>query len=566
MTGHWLAWFPRLALLVFLTPVVVGLLGTGLPAFGWFPALGERHFSLDPWRDLLAYPGFGTALRHSLITGLGSSLMALVLTFCILAAFYPSRGFQKLERWLAPILSVPHAAFAIGLGFLIAPSGWLFRLSESLTGWPLRPLNWLTFQDPWGISLTLTLTLKETPFLLFMALASLPSLRVRQTLWLGASLGYGRTRIWLLLIAPALFKRLTLPLFAVIAYGLSVVDVALLAGPTAPPTLAVLVHRLFNAPDVLLRLPGAAGASLLLLVTLASLGMVTLLARVSRCALPWLLNGRRYPESPWLTLSGWLSLGLGLFAYLGATATLLLWSLTGQWRFPAAWPVSWSLDSWDRALGRMGEAVWLTFSTGMTSAVIAVILVIGALENEVRLGHKPGLRSQRLLWLLYVPLLVPQLAFLFGVQVSLIWLGLDGRWWVLVWSHLVFVLPYCFLTLSSPYRAFDARYTWVGLSLSQSPLRTWWRVKMALLWRPIGYTLATGFAVSVAQYLPTLFVGGGRFATITTEAVSLASGSDRRITAVYALMQQALPLLVFLLALALPAWRYRHRQELLHHG
>jgi putative thiamine transport system permease protein len=88
------------------------------------------------------------------------------------------------------------------------------------------------------------------------------------------------------------------------------------------------------------------------------------------------------------------------------------------------------------------------------------------------------------------------------------------------------------------------------------------RIKLGQLWRPIGYTLATGFAVSVAQYLPTLFVGGGRFATVTTEAVSIASGSDRRSMAVYALVQQALPLAGFALALSLAAWRYRHHRTL----
>ena len=175
---------------------------------------------------------------------------------------------------------------------------------------------------------------------------------------------------------------------------------------------------------------------------------------------------------------------------------------------------------------------------------------------------KPGFTAQRLLWVVYLPLLVPQIAFLFGFQVSLAWLELGGRWWVLVWSHLVFVLPYTFLTLSGPYRAYDDRYTWVGLSLSGHRLATFWRIKLGQLWRPLGYTLATGFAVSVAQYLPTLFIGGGRFATITTEAVSLASGSNRRSMAVYALVQQLLPLIGFALALSLAAWRYRHHRAL----
>ena len=39
-------------------------------------------------------------------------------------------------------------------------------------------------------------------------------------------------------------------------------------------------------------------------------------------------------------------------------------------------------------------------------------------------------------------------------------------------------------------------------------------------------TMAVGFAVSVAQFLPTLFAGGGRLATLATETLSLAGGGD----------------------------------------
>ncbi|PTY39043.1 hypothetical protein BGP77_09855 [Saccharospirillum sp. MSK14-1] len=558
-----LSWVPTLILAVFLIPVSLGLAGTWLPAFGWFPALDQTHFSLQPWRELLDYPGFIRATQLTLITGLGSAVLAVVATLILLMAFYPSSLFRRLERWLAPVLSVPHAAFAIGLGFLITPSGWLMRLFASLTGVPVYPPNWLTFQDPWGISLILVLTLKETPFLVFMALASLPSLKVSQTLWLGRSLGYGRTKIWLTLLWPQLYPRLRLPFFAVAAYNLSVVDLALIAGPTTPPTLAVLVNRLFNDPDLLLRLPGAAGATALLLLTVAVLFSLRLSEPLVRY---WqqraVLNGRRWRQALGLHPLASSVLGLGVVAYGGALVVLVLWSLAGPWRFPDALPqFDWS--HWQNAPRQFGSALWLTFSTGLCAALIALILVIAALENEVRLNYqRRDFNAQRLLWLLYLPLLVPQIAFLFGFQVSLIWLNLDRHWWVLVWSHLVFVLPYTFLTLSGPYRAFDDRYSWLAQSLSGSRWQAWWRIKLGMLWRPIGYSLATGFAVSVAQYLPTLFIGGGRFATLTTEAVSLASGSDRRAAAVSALAQQGLPLLGFALAALVVSWRYRRHRDL----
>ncbi|MDE0780487.1 MAG: hypothetical protein OSB67_06995, partial [Alphaproteobacteria bacterium] len=52
-----LRWAPRLTLLLLLGPVVAGLIGTFLPAFGYFPALGGLALSLDPWRALFEAPG-----------------------------------------------------------------------------------------------------------------------------------------------------------------------------------------------------------------------------------------------------------------------------------------------------------------------------------------------------------------------------------------------------------------------------------------------------------------------------------------------------------------------------
>jgi putative thiamine transport system permease protein len=75
-----------------------------------------------------------------------------------------------------------------------------------------------------------------------------------------------------------------------------------------------------------------------------------------------------------------------------------------------------------------------------------------------------------------------------------------------------------------------------------------WQVKWPLLRAALAASLALGFAVSVAQYLPTLYVGAGRFNTVTTEAVTLAAGGQRSLTAAYAWLQWLLPVLMFALA------------------
>ena len=132
----------------------------------------------------------------------------------------------------------------------------------------------------------------------------------------------------------------------------------------------------------------------------------------------------------------------------------------------------------------------------------------------------------------------------------------------MIWSHLLFVLPYVFLALAEPFRALDERYVRSALCLGARPGRVFWTVKLPMLLRPLLFALAVGFAVSVAQYLPTLFAGAGRFVTLTTEAVSLSAGGDRRVIAVYAFLQALLPLVAFSLALLIPAWLFRHRRDM----
>ena len=80
-------------------------------------------------------------------------------------------------------------------------------------------------------------------------------------------------------------------------------------------------------------------------------------------------------------------------------------------------------------------------------------------------------------------------------------------------------------------------------------------MRLPLLRRPMLVALAVGFSVSVAQYLPTVFVGAGRFPTLTTEALALALAGDRRLAAVAALLLAVLPLLALAAALAVPSPR-----------
>jgi putative thiamine transport system permease protein len=386
--------------------------------------------------------------------------------------------------------------------------------------------------------------------------------RADERLAVARSLGYGPVVAWLKAVLPAVYRQIRLPVYAVLAFSLSVVDMALILAPLSPPPLAVQVLRWFNDPDLSMRFVAAAGAVLQLLIVVAAIALwrlaEALLAWLGRA---WIARGDRGGHG---RIARAVSAALlQILVALAAAGLLLLalWSVTRRWRYPDAWPSTLSLETWVRQAPEIASITGTTLITGLIAAAIALALVLGCLENEQRRGLT---LSSRALWLLYAPLLVPQVAFLFGTQVLAIQTGIDATWIALVWSHLLFVLPYVFLTLADPYRALDERYARTALCLGARPNRVFWQVKLPMLLRPVLFALAVGFAVSVTQYLPTLFAGGGRFVTLTTEAVSLSAGGDRRVMGVYAFLQALLPLLAFAAALALPRpLALRHRRQAL---
>ena len=551
---------PALTLLVFLGPVAAGLVGAWLPSIGILPALGGVEFSLEPWRLLFAEPGLGGAVRLTLATGFAATAASLAIVLAFLATCHGTRAVVAVRRLLAPLLSVPHVAVAIGLAFLVSPSGWAARAASPwLTGWD-RPPDIATAPDPYGIALVCGLLLKEVPFLLLMTLAALGQTPSDRTLAVARSLGYGKATAWFKTVLPLVWPQIRLPVYAVLAYSLSVVDMALVLAPGTPPPLAPLVLRWFNDPDLARQFTAAAGASLQFVIVAASIaalfGFERLVAAAGR---RWIAGGGRGRGEHGGRRVATAAMAAVFAAGFAGLAGMAIWSLARRWRYPDFLPSDWTAGNWARQADALVWPAGVTVSVALAASAVAVALVLGCLENEQRNGVSP---TGRVLWLLYLPLLAPQIAFLFGVKVLLLMVGLDGAWLTLVWTHLLFVLPYVFLALTGPWRRLDERFARAARSLGAGANAVFWRVKLPIMLRPVLFAAAVGFAVSVGEYLPTVFAGGGRYATLTTEAVALSSGGDRRVIGVYAFLQAALPLLGFLAAVWIPAWVYRHRRNM----
>ncbi|MDP5224120.1 thiamine ABC transporter permease, partial [Enterobacter hormaechei] len=215
---------------------------------------------------------------------------------------------------------------------------------------------------------------------------------------------------------------------------------------------------------------------------------------------------------------------------------------------------------------------------GVLCALVLLMLArrddIGPVSDSLSLGLLSSLTALAILmlWLewgpqrgavwVWLPLALPALPLVSGQYAVALWLGIDGQYAAVLWSHMLWVLPWMLLVLQPAWRRLDPRLILTARTLGWRQAKIFWFVKCPLMIRPALLAFATGFSVSMAQYMPTLWLGAGRFTTLTTEAVALSSGGSIPILASRALGLLLLTSSLFALAALLSRLVGRHRQGL----
>ncbi|MDA9578818.1 ABC transporter permease [Gammaproteobacteria bacterium] len=560
----------RFLFFVLAVPLLLGSALALAPAFTQTSLVvnstGQMGQLLPPaFLTLLSTPGIATSAITSLVSGLLTPAISLAIVFLFLAATQGNSIGNAIAKLSAPVLAIPHAAAAFALALLLAPSGVASRVIASLLGWDLPP-DYLFINDPNGLALILGLVLKEAPFLLLISLAALPSLGAPRRVALARTLGYKPTTAWLLTVAPVLYPLVRLPLFAVIVFASSAVDVALILGPSLPPTLSVRLLEWFVAPEIESRQLASAAALLQLVVSLSALGIWLLFERVVARAFAPLaargasrLSARRVTYDTALTALGNALLPLSLAFILIGIGALMLTSVGTEWRYPALVPSVWSTQQWTSALSEWRAPLFNATMIALLSVTAALALSLFMLEAQAR----SSVSTARIATFLYLPLLVPQVVFISGIAILAERALLPPSLTLVAAGHFLFVLPYVYLTLQGGYARFDTRWLMLARTLGASNTVCFWRIRLPLLSTQLVTAVMLGLAISLSLYLPTQILGAGRIPTLTTEAIALVSSGNRSTIGTWALLQSALPTLCFMLALVLPRLIWSRRKGML---
>ena len=569
-------------LLLLCIPVLAGLVGVIFPALGYFPAIGANAFSTQVFATLFGLPDIWQMMWLSLFTGIGSTLLAVIAAFCILATFYQSSLLGKIQGVLSPFLVFPHAAAAISLVFVVSPSGIFAAVTTRLNAYfshafttpfvneisemalPAANDGTLLY-DSLGLSILIALSLKELPFILLMTLSVMSQPLVKKKLTgyvkVGTALGYSPTASFFKLVLPTIFSQIKLPLLAVLVFATSNVEIPLILGPNNPSTLAVAIMHWFNHIDLSMRLLASSAAVVQVAVSAVAVllffGIERLVTYTGKRSLS---GGNRYFADAVLRTCGFVIMAFYIILICTGVYTVVVYSFAKQWHFPLLLPEGLTLLHWNTATSALTTPLINTLLLGALVSTTSLVLVLFTLESE-QLKPARAVASNAFSVSLFLPLLVPGVAFLYG----LVWFQQlvfqNAVWFHTYVAHMVYVVPYVFLSMAVAYRKFDNRYAMVAQSLGKTPWQVFYHVKLPSLFSAIMVAWALGLAISFSQYLPTLLASGGTLPTVTTEAVASVSGSSTRLTAVYVIIQAVMPLIGFMIAWYMPAVATRRRSR-----
>ena len=529
--------------ILIIIPIIFGFIGFFLPSFGYFPILGKSEFNLNYFYISFNIAGISKSIIMSLFTGLGSTLLALFFSQVILLYFFKTRAYNYIKIIISPLIALPHITMAIGLIFLFSPSGLFFRLfSPWLTGFD-RPPNFFIIPDEYGFFLILGLILKEIPFFILVSLSAIQQFSARQIFDLGKSLQNSNFSSWCILIFPLIYKKIRLVIFIVIAFTASVVDMSLILAPSTPSTLAIRILQIYQSSDIDSFFIASNLALIQLLIIIILLLSWMILERIVEHKLFFIffmkiLSFKIFFLKNLIFASGAILFSLSVLGIFSS----LLWGFSKNWYFPSFFPNSIDIDTFINFYNENKFIVFISIFISVVVSFLSSLLTI----IWVELMDILKMKKLYLEWIIFIPLFIPQISFLIGLQSFIILFNFDSFLIPLIIIQLFYVIPYSFIILAPSLREIKKDIIRVAASLGKNRFHRLVQIKLPIIMSSFLTSFAIGMLVSFSLYIPVYFIGAGRVTTLTVEALNLALSGSRQDLGVATFFQIIIPILILI--------------------
>ena len=213
---------------------------------------------------------------------------------------------------------------------------------------------------------------------------------------------------------------------------------------------------------------------------------------------------------------------LGLFGLMLPLVPLVLWAFAQGWRFPDVLP-PFSLRAFGYALSPVSGVMAALWTTTLVAGLTTVVALMIGLPAGRALGLYDFRGKGVVEMLVLVPIVVPGIAVVLGLQGVFIELGLTGTLVGVVLVHLMPVLPYVILVIAGIFANFDKGLEDQARTLGASVWRVQWHVTLPAIAPGVMVGAVFAFLISSGQYILTLVIGGGRVETLPLLLFSFAS-------------------------------------------
>jgi len=232
-----------------------------------------------------------------------------------------------------------------------------------------------------------------------------------------------------------------------------------------------------------------------------------------------------------------------VFASCAPLAVIVLLSFAFSWPYPSLLPTAYSLQHYYHVFFNNPQT-WRAVTTSIVLAFLVTLLSLAIAIPAAKSLALYTFKGKELIKLLVlVPLIVPSISVTFGIQVSMIRLGLTGSLLGVALIHTVFALPFAIRIMANVFDITGNRLEQQATVLGASPWLTFFKVTLPVIMPGILSAAALSFSVSIAQYITTLLIGGGRIITVTVLLVPFFQGGQLQIMSVYSVMLVASSLL-----------------------
>ena len=222
---------------------------------------------------------------------------------------------------------------------------------------------------------------------------------------------------------------------------------------------------------------------------------------------------------------------------------LLAQSIIMRYDYTNILPSSININNFTKLFSK--NNIILLLSSIILSLTAAVITVIISLPIS-KLLSKYNINNV-LYIILMLPILIPQLVYVFGIHSALTKFHLNNTLVAVLISHIIAMIPYAIFNLAAEYNLIGDKYEEVAKTMGADDIKVFFDITFPLMKYTMINTIGLLFIISFSQYFLTLIIGGGVIKTYAIYLFPLIQSNDRNYAAKAMVVYVLINIIIYLL-------------------